>query len=133
MEETQKDEALRGREQGSCSRLVTVAGFMLLVIGLSLLAGGATAGESKVEPANSGIGKGLEKWAKFVPARYDKPEVFTKSDASLFEIERAAPPAAPVVKGEAPAAAPSSATTVEKGKDAARAAEGNKHGTSAKE
>ena len=75
---------------------------------------------------NSWIDKSLERLAKFVPARYDKPEVPSEIVASLetyaFEIERPAPPAAPVVKGEAPAADPSSAATVEQGGDAARAA-----------
>jgi len=75
---------------------------------------------------NSWIDKSLERLAKFVPARYDKPEVPSEIVATLqtyaFEIERPAPPAAPVVKGEAPAADPSSAATVEQGGDAARAA-----------
>jgi tetratricopeptide (TPR) repeat protein len=59
---------------------------------------------------NSWIDKSLERLAKFVPARYNKPEVPTEIVASLetyaFEIERPAPPAAPVVKEEAPAAVP---------------------------
>ena len=121
------------REQGCCSRIVKIADFLLLVIGLSLLAGCAAAGKSRVEPANSGICNGLERLAKFVPARYDKPEVSSESVDSLFEIDRPTLPAAPVVKGEAPAADPSSAVTVEQGEDAARAAEGNEHGTSTKE
>ncbi|MGB9081867.1 MAG: tetratricopeptide repeat protein [Desulfuromonadaceae bacterium] len=50
MEEAQKNEAMRRREHGRCSRLVTIAGFLLLAIGLSLLAGCATAGKGKVEP-----------------------------------------------------------------------------------
>jgi tetratricopeptide (TPR) repeat protein len=64
---------------------------------------------------NSWIDKSLERLAKFVPARYNKPEVPSEIVASLetyaFEIEKPAPPAAPVVKGEAPAADPSSAAT----------------------
>ena len=75
---------------------------------------------------NSWIDKSLEKLARFVPARYDKPEVPTEIIASpetyTFEIERAAPPAAPAAKEEAPAADPSAAATVEQGGDAARAA-----------
>lgn len=124
---------MRGRAHGSCYRLVTTTGYLLLAIGLSLPVGCATAGESRVESANTRIGKSLVRLAKFVPARYDKPEVFSESVASLFEVERPASSAAPVVKWEAPAADPSSAATVEKGEDAARAAEGNKHGTDAKE
>lgn len=54
MEQAQRDDAMRGREQGSCSRrMVTIAGYLLLVMGLSLLAGCATAAKTKakVEPA----------------------------------------------------------------------------------
>jgi hypothetical protein len=66
---------------------------------------------------NSWIDKSLERLAKFVPARYGKPEVPSEIVASLesyaFEIERPAPPAVPVapsaVKGEAPAADPPAA------------------------
>jgi hypothetical protein len=75
---------------------------------------------------NSWIDKSLGKLARFVPVRYDKPEVPSEIVASLdtykFEIERPAPPAAPVTKVEAPAAPLSSAATVEPGGDAARAA-----------
>ena len=75
---------------------------------------------------NSWIDKSLERLAKLVPVRYGKSEVPSEIVASLetyaFEIERPAPPAAPVVKGEVPAADPSSAATVEQGGDAARAA-----------
>jgi hypothetical protein len=75
---------------------------------------------------NPWIDKSLERLAKLVPARYDKQEVPGEIVASLesytFEIERPAPPAAPVVKEEAPAADPSSAATVEQGGDAAPAA-----------
>jgi hypothetical protein len=74
---------------------------------------------------NSWIDKSLERLARLVPARYNKPEVPSEIVASpetyTFEIERPAPPAAPAVKGEAPAG-PSSAATVEKAGDAARAA-----------
>ena len=51
MENAPRNDATRGREQGSCSRTVTIAGYLLLAIGLSLLAGCATAGKAKVEPA----------------------------------------------------------------------------------
>lgn len=55
MEETQKKEAMRGREHGSSSRMLTIASYLLLAIGLSLLVGCATAGKGKdkgkVEPA----------------------------------------------------------------------------------
>jgi len=125
-----------GRDQRSCSRTIatiTIAGYLLLAIGLSLLAECATAGTAKVEPANSGIDKGLVILAKFVPPRYDRPGAPGENTASMFEIERPAPPAAPVVKREAPAASPSSAATVKQGEDAARPAGGDKHGTDAKE
>ena len=131
-----RNDAPRGREQGSCSRTVTTvttAGYLLLAIGLALLAGCAAADKARVEPANAGIDKGLVRLARFVPSRYDKPTVASESLASRFEAERPAPPAAPVVKKETPAADPASATAVEQGKDAARAAEGSEHGTSAKE
>ncbi len=42
---------MKVREQGSCSRIVTIAGFLLLAISLALLAGCATAGKGKVAPA----------------------------------------------------------------------------------
>jgi len=93
---------------------------------------------------NPWIDKSMGKLAKLVPVRYDKPEVPTEIVAMLesyaFEIEKPAPPAAPVapvetvlpveqaplaapeVKGEAPAAAPSPAATSEQGGDAAGAA-----------
>ncbi len=75
---------------------------------------------------NSWIDKSLERLAKLVPARYNKPEapsgIVGTLETYAFEIERPAPPAAPVVKEEAPAADPSSAATVEQGGDAARAA-----------
>ncbi len=62
---------------------------------------------------NSWIDKSLERLAKLVPARYGKPEVPSEVVASLesyaFEIERPAPPAVPVAKGEAPAADPPAA------------------------
>jgi hypothetical protein len=55
---------------------------------------------------NSWIDKSLGRLAKFMPARYDKPEVPSEIIASLdtyaFEIERPAPPAAPVAKGQNP-------------------------------
>jgi len=136
MENAPRNDATRRRALGSCSRAVTtitIAGYLLLAMGLSLLAGCATVGTAKVEPANAGFDKGLVRLAKFVPSRYDKPAVPSESIASMFGVERSAPPAAPVVKGEAPSADTSSAATVEQGKDAARAAEGNEHGTRAKE
>jgi len=77
---------------------------------------------------NPWIDKSLARLARFVPARYDKPEVPTEIIASpetyTFEIERPALPAAPAAKGEAPAADPdpSPAATVEQGGDAAGAA-----------
>jgi tetratricopeptide (TPR) repeat protein len=52
MEEAQKNEAMRGGH-GRCSRLVTIAGFLLLATGVSLLAGCATAGKGKAEPAEA--------------------------------------------------------------------------------
>lgn len=93
---------------------------------------------------NPWVDKSLGKLAKFVPARYDKPEVPSEIVASLdtyaFEIERPAPPAAPAVKGNAPAAAPAAqgakptgavpqanTTAVAPLRDG-----GNEHGTSAK-
>lgn len=75
---------------------------------------------------NTWIDKSLERLARFMPARYDKPEVPGEIIASLesyaFEIEKPAPPPAPVDKVEAPAADPSSAATVEQGREAALAA-----------
>ena len=129
MENTIKKNATRGKERSPSSRMVTIASYLLLATGLTLFAGCATAGKGRVEPANSGIDTRLDKLAKFVPARYDKPDVSGERAASPFENERPALPAAPVVKREAPAADPSSAVTVEQGGDAARAAEGNEHGT----
>ena len=135
MENAPKNNATR--EQGSCSRMVTTASYLLLAIGLSLLVGCATADKAKLESADSWIDTSLVRLAKFVPARYGKLEYPSERVASLetneFEIERPAPPVAPAVKGEAPAADPSSAATVGQGEDAAHAAEGNEHGTSAKE
>jgi len=85
---------------------LTIAGYLLSATGLSLVAVCATAGKAKAEPV---------RLAKFVPSRYDR--------FYAFGIERQAPqPAAPVVKREAPAAAPSSAATVEKSGDATGAA-----------
>lgn len=58
---------------------------------------------------NPWIDKSLKKLAKFVPARYDKPEVPSEIVASLdrfdYVVKEPAAPAAPVAKGEAPAAA----------------------------
>ena len=51
MEQTPKNDAMRGREQGSCSRMAQAAGYLLLAIGLALLAGCATAGKAKVGQA----------------------------------------------------------------------------------
>jgi Tfp pilus assembly protein PilF len=45
------NDVIRGREHGICSRMVAIAGYLLLPIGLSLLAGCATSGKAKVEPA----------------------------------------------------------------------------------
>jgi outer membrane protein assembly factor BamD (BamD/ComL family) len=57
---------------------------------------------------NPWIDKSLGRLAKFVPARYDKPEIpseiVSSPDTYAFEIERPAPPAAPVVKGQSPVA-----------------------------
>ena len=75
---------------------------------------------------NSWIDKSLERLARLVPARYDKQEVPSEVVASLetyaFAIERPAPPATPLVKGEGAAAAPPSGAAVDKGGDAAGAA-----------
>ncbi len=51
MERAPNNDAMRGRGDGGCSRMVTIAGCLLLTIGLSLLVGCATAGRAKVEPA----------------------------------------------------------------------------------
>jgi tetratricopeptide (TPR) repeat protein len=51
MEQAPNDDAMRGNEQGSCSRIAWIAGYLLLAMGLSLLAGCATAGKAKVETA----------------------------------------------------------------------------------
>jgi TolA-binding protein len=79
---------------------------------------------------NSWIDKSMERLSRLVPVRYDKPELPSEIVASLdtyaFEIERPAPPAAPVgkpeIKEEAPAAPPSSEAPAEQGVDAAPAA-----------
>src|SRR6185369_11661112 len=75
---------------------------------------------------NPWIDKSLGRLAKFVPVRYDKPEVPSVLVASLetyeFEIERPTLPVTPVVTGEASAATPSPAATVEKPGDAAHTA-----------
>jgi cellulose synthase operon protein C len=75
---------------------------------------------------NAWIDKSLGRLARFVPVRYDKPEVPSEIVGSLesyaFEIERPAPPVTPAVKGEAPAAAPFSAAPLEKPGEAAGAA-----------
>ena len=75
---------------------------------------------------NSWIDKSLRRLAKFVPARYDKPEVPSEIVSSLetyaFEIERPALPVAPVVKVEAPATGSSTVGAVERGGDAAPSA-----------
>lgn len=49
MEQAPRNDAMRGREHGSCSRTLTIAGCLLLVMGLSLVAGCATTGKAKVE------------------------------------------------------------------------------------
>lgn len=49
MENAPKNNATR--EQGSCSRMVTAASYLLLAIGLSLLVGCATGSKAKVDPA----------------------------------------------------------------------------------
>jgi tetratricopeptide (TPR) repeat protein len=53
---------------------------------------------------NSWIDRSLEKLAKLMPARYDKPEVpsdiLTSPETYAFEIDRPAPPAALAVKGQ---------------------------------
>ena len=51
MEQSPKNDAMGGRGHGSCSRIVTIAGYLLSAISLSLLVGCATAGKAKVEPA----------------------------------------------------------------------------------
>ncbi len=51
MERARKNDAMSEREQGSCSRISAIAGYLLLAMGLSLLAACATAGTAKVEPA----------------------------------------------------------------------------------
>jgi tetratricopeptide (TPR) repeat protein len=53
MEQAPKNEAMRKREQGSCSRMVQAASYLLLGMGLSLFAGCATAGKARVEPAKA--------------------------------------------------------------------------------
>ncbi|HEY6873579.1 MAG TPA: tetratricopeptide repeat protein [Geobacteraceae bacterium] len=51
MEQAPKHDAMRGSERGSCSRTVTIAGFLLVAMGISLLAGCATtAGKAVVAP-----------------------------------------------------------------------------------
>jgi Tfp pilus assembly protein PilF len=51
MEQTPRNDGTRGREQGSYFRRVTIAGCLLVATGFSLLAGCATVGKAKVEPA----------------------------------------------------------------------------------
>ena len=51
MGQAPRNDAMRKSEQGSCFRMVTIAGYLLLTMGLSLLAGCATAGKAKVGPA----------------------------------------------------------------------------------
>ena len=51
MEQAPNNDAMRKREHGNCSRLATIAGYLLLATGLSLPAGCATVGKAKVEPA----------------------------------------------------------------------------------
>jgi len=77
---------------------------------------------------NAWIEKSLEKLARFVPARYDKPEIPTELVASLdsysFEIEKPAPqaaPPAPAAEAGTPAASPAPAAPVEKHEAAAEA------------
>src|SRR5512133_3334666 len=50
MEQAPKNDAMRGRERGGCSRRVTIASYLLVAIGLSLLVGCASAGKEKVKP-----------------------------------------------------------------------------------
>ena len=101
---------------------------------------------------NSWVDKSLERLAKFVPARYDRPEIPSDIVASLetyaFEIERPAPPAAPVAKGKnpvtgadlllpLPAFVPENVPWEETSKHPAvgplRVLTGNEHGKSAKQ
>jgi len=51
MEQTPRNDGMRGREQGSCYSRVVIASYLLLVTGLSLFAGCATVGKAKVAPA----------------------------------------------------------------------------------
>jgi Tfp pilus assembly protein PilF len=51
MENAPRNDATKGSEHVSCSRMAATAGYLLLVTGLSLLAGCATAGKAKVETA----------------------------------------------------------------------------------
>ncbi len=51
MEKARKNDALRGREQGSCFRVATITGYLLVAMCLSQLAGCATADKPKVEGA----------------------------------------------------------------------------------
>ena len=76
---------------------------------------------------NPWIDKSLAKLARFVPARYDKPEIpgeiVAAPESFAFVIERPAPPPAPVVEEETPAADPAPAAAVEQDGDAGRAAD----------
>ena len=76
---------------------------------------------------NPWIDKSLAKLARFVPARYDKPEIpgeiVAAPESFAFEVERPAPPPAPVVEEEMPAADPAPAAAVEQDGDAGRAAD----------
>jgi hypothetical protein len=75
---------------------------------------------------NEWIDKSLRKLAKFVPARYDKPEeespVIASLDSYLFAIERPEPPAPQVPEGAAPVAEPTQAVKPEE-TDAAKVEE----------
>ncbi len=51
VEQVPKNDATRKRGHGSHSRIVSIAGYQLLAIGLSLLAGCATWGKANVDPA----------------------------------------------------------------------------------
>ncbi|HXE95969.1 MAG TPA: tetratricopeptide repeat protein [Dongiaceae bacterium] len=48
MEQTRMGDAMKRREQERCSRMVTIAGYLLLATGLALAAGCATAGKANI-------------------------------------------------------------------------------------
>jgi tetratricopeptide (TPR) repeat protein len=68
---------------------------------------------------NQWIEKSLEKLAKFVPARYDKPEeasgIISSLETYVFEIDRPVPPASPQSAAAAPAKVKESGSVAEPG------------------